>query len=223
MGVTVTIHQPNLFPWLGFFDKMSQADIFILLDTVQYTKQGLENRVRINGINHSQWLTIPVINKGRYQQLTGDVEIAYFTNWQEEHLKTFKHFYQRSPNYQLYQGAIAGLYQTQPKYLLDFTIPTIVWIKEIMGIKTHLIRASELGVTGKSSHLLCNLVKAVGGNIYLSGPSGKNYLDESVFNQQDITVNYHQFTPVSYPQLSPQFIPGLSTLDYLFMVGSSLN
>ena len=86
----ITIHQPNLFPWLGFFDKMQHADIFVLLDTVPYTKGGYQNRTQIKGANGIKWMTIPVVSNGRLGQSTHDVLMMPHQHWRKNHLLTLE-------------------------------------------------------------------------------------------------------------------------------------
>ena len=89
----VTIHQPNFAPWTGYFDKMTKADVFVLLDTVPFTKGGFQNRVKIKGPGGPQWLTIPVHTKGRLGQLTRDVETNELKPWRGDHVKTLQTLY----------------------------------------------------------------------------------------------------------------------------------
>src|SRR5205809_6588550 len=63
----VTIHQPNYLPYLGFFHKMANADLFVVYDTALYSKQrGLHNRNRINTPQGAQWLTVPAQHATRH-------------------------------------------------------------------------------------------------------------------------------------------------------------
>ncbi|RNB87374.1 hypothetical protein EDM56_17080 [Brevibacillus fluminis] len=212
----VTIHQPNFLPWLGFFDKMACADVFVLLDQVQFTRRGYQNRVQIKGSSGVQWLTVPVKTKGKYYQLTSEVEIDGEADWKKDHLRTLHTLYSGTAGYANTIAAVEELYTPQLRKLTDLTIPGITLIAERLGISPRLIRASELNVSGSRSELLANLVAAVGGNTYLSGPSGKQYLDEGVFAERGIRVEYHHFEPKPYPQRFGPFIAGLSGLDYLF-------
>lgn len=212
----VTVHQPNLFPWLGFFDKMACADVFILLDNVQFTKRGYQNRVKIKGTNGEQWLTLPVKTKGRYDQRTNEVEIDGERDWKKEHLRTLTTLYGGTKGYQRILPLLEERYGCTQEKLIDLTIPGIELIRDHLGLKTPLVLASELGVEGSNSAMICSLVKAVGGTVYLSGPSGKEYLDEAIFQAEEIQVAYRHFSMSPYPQRFGSFVGGLSALDYLF-------
>jgi hypothetical protein len=215
----VTIHQPNLFPWMGFFDKMEKADMFIFLDNVQFTKRGFQNRVKVKGFKGPQWLTVPVKTKGKYYQRTDDVGIDNEIDWRNKHIKTLESLYGGTPNFDQYFSEINEIYNKDYKMLVDFTSEGIHWIKDILGIKTRTLNGSLLNLQGESSRLLANIVKAVGGTVYLSGPSGRKYLDENVFKAENIKIEYHEFKEEMYPQKHNDFTGGLSTLDYLFNVG----
>lgn len=215
----VGIHQPNFFPWLGFFDKMVKSDVFILLDTVQYTKEGYQNRVQIKGPTGPQWLTVPVMTKGRMGQVTSNVEINEFVRWRRIHIQTFNALYRRASYYSALIGELSGLYKEPARRLIEVSLSGIKWVKQKLNIETQLVLASELGRSGSGSALLLDLVKAVGGTVYLSGPSGRNYLDEALFSQTGIRIDYHSFTAFTYTQRFEDFVPRLSVLDYLFNVG----
>ncbi|QQE75515.1 WbqC family protein [Brevibacillus composti] len=148
----VAIHQPNLFPWLGFFDKMARADLFILLDHVQFTRRGYQNRVQLKGPQGLQWLTVPVKSKGLYQQLTCDVEInGEAGDWRQAHLKTLERLYRGAPGYAELIPAVADLYHSPQTRLVDLTIPAIEWIKSRLEIDTPIRLASDLPVAGTRS------------------------------------------------------------------------
>jgi hypothetical protein len=62
------IHQPNFFPWLGYFDKINRADVFVFLDQVAYPKSGSSmgswcNRVKINIAGVASWISCPVVRE----------------------------------------------------------------------------------------------------------------------------------------------------------------
>lgn len=213
----VTIHQPNLYPWLGFFDKMLQADLFISLDNVPFTKRGFQNRVQLKGAGGPQWLTLPVSSKGKYGQITGEVEISDEQPWSKSHLKTLELCYKATPYFPAVYPQIEEIYRNwSGTSMVEFNLLGISLIKELLGIETGIVSAQALGIQGTSSELLSDLVYAVGGTVYLSGPSGRQYLDETVFEKKGIRVAYHRFDSFTYPQRFGEFAGGLSALDYLF-------
>jgi hypothetical protein len=218
--VIVSVHQPNFAPWLGFFDKMMHSDVMVLLDSVQFIKRGYQNRAQIKGPGGSQWLTIPVISKGRYHQLTRDVEIDESRSWRSVHLRTLQSVLARAAHRDALLEFLGPIYAMEELHkLTDFNTALIRGVVSRLGIPTRLVLASELDCPGSSSRLMLNLTKAIGGDTYLSGPSGRNYLDPGMFLAEGVTLRYHRFEPFEYPQSRPPFVPGLSCLDYFANVG----
>lgn len=220
----VAIHQPNLFPWPGFFNKMIHADLFILLDNVQFSGRTYQNRTRINTIGGAKWLSVPIDKKGMVDPTTAAVRVAKDQDWRRDHLRKLEAAYAKSPHFSELYPELQSLYEDQYDHLVDFTIPGIEWMKRRLGVGTPLTRASQYGVEGVSSELLASLVREAGGTIYLSGPTGKDYMDEHVFHSQGIEVRYITYSEMSYPQMysKESFQGGLSAIDYLFCTGSPI-
>jgi WbqC-like protein len=211
----ITIHQPNFAPWTGFFDKMTKADVFVLLDTVPFTKGGFQNRVKIKGPNGPQWLTVPVQTKGKLGQLTNEVETNELKPWRSNHVKTLQTLYGRCPGIAAAETMLEAVYARETTNLADLCTDLITRLRDHYQIPTKLVRSLELKATGTASELLAAITAELGGDAYLSGPSGRNYLDESVFAERGITLDYHSFTPTPYPQPHGDFAGGLSMLDHL--------
>lgn len=215
----VTIHQPNFLPWLGFFHKMLQADVFILLDNVPFSKNSYQNRVEIKSAHGPQWLTVPVLTKGRSGQLTCDVAVNPTERWRRTHLGALRSNYQPAPFYDDVMAWLRPLYKRKPTKLTPFNYALIEVVREQLGLSTELIPASSLDVDGSASELLLDLVLATGGDVYLSGPSGHDYLDTALFNDAGVDVHFQDFDHPTYPQLHGEFISELSILDLLMNVG----
>lgn len=211
----VAIHQPNFLPWLGFFHKLCCAQVFVLLDNVPYTKNGYQNRVKIRSAQGEQWLTVPVLTKGRFGQLTNEVPIDTTHHWQRIHLRTWRTNYHRAPYYDQIMEWLKPFYVRQAVNLADFNQALIRAIVEHLGVPTELVLASSLVGEGSGPKLLLDLVKAVGGDVYLSGASGRDYLDLSIFKHEKVEVRFQEFRHPAYPQLYGDFIPGLSIIDML--------
>lgn len=217
----VAIHQPNFLPWLGFFHKISLADVFILLDNVPYTKNGFQNRVKIKSAQGEQWLTVPVLTKGRFGQLTRDVPINNAVRWRRTHLSAWRTNYRRAPYYEDVLAWLGPFYAKPPGHLAAFNQLLIETVLRRLQLRTRLVVASSLEVEGSGSELLLRLVQAAGGQAYLSGPSGRDYLDVPLFQRAGIDVRFQDFRHPVYRQPYGDFIAGLSVIDFLMNVGPS--
>jgi hypothetical protein len=221
--VIVSAHQPNFAPWLGFFDKALHSDVLVLLDTVQFIKRGYQNRARVKAAGGPQWLTVPVISKGRYDQATRDVEIDETARWRSVHLRTLQSILAKAPHRDEVFDVVEPVYaRTDVHRLVDLNVALIRAVADRLGIPTRLVLASELELEGSSTRLMASLTTAVGGDVYLSGPTGRRYLEPELFNAAGLELRYHSFDVFEYPQLHGAFEPGLSCLDYLANCGSTL-
>ena len=221
------IHQPQTFPWIGYFAKIIQSDVFVILDNVQFKKNEWQNRNRLKTPNGRQWLTVPVIHN--FGQLIGDVKINTTTNWQNKHLQTLKTYYSKAPFFKLIFPEIEELYQKQWEYLSDFNISSIKWILDKLEIQTPIKLASDLIELRDKMEItpddrLILITKIMKADTYLSGAGGKNYLNTGIFPENNLQLIFQQFEHPAYRQLHGEFISHLSILDLLFNEGSnSLN
>jgi hypothetical protein len=218
----VTIHQPEHLPWLGFFDKMRQADVFVLLDTTQFAKDDFQNRNRIKTQNGPAWLSVPVFKKGRSEQLIIDAEICNDRNWRNRCWSLILQSYREAPCFEAYAPFFKELYAQKWSSLAALNETIIRGLKDQLGLGTELVKASELEVyTRGSTEVNLTICQELGADIYLSGKYGKDYLDETRFAEQGIDVRYQDFEHPVYPQLWGDFLPRMSSIDLLFNCGES--
>lgn len=217
-----TIHQPYFMPWLGFFDKVAKSDVYIVLDNVlcDYKSKSVLNRNKIKTPQGSMWLSVPI--KGGIHQLIKDVKIDYDGNWVEDHLKTLFYNYKKTENFDKIYPLVEKIYQKKHTKLIDLNMEIIALIFDLLKIKPQILFASDIKVDGKNNQLLINLLKSVKATEYISGLGAKDYLDENMFEQNRIKVEWQEFSPPVYNQLWGEFIPNLSALDYLFCDGRPL-
>ena len=175
----ITIHQPEHFPYLGFFQKMNESDLFVVLDNVNYRKNYFQNRNKIKNTNGlDDWFTIPV-EKNATNKLIKDVEVSSDSNWRRKLLN------------KLHMNLGLNLKEIyESNSLIDINMKSIKYCMNELKINTPLIKASSLNVSGEKSELLANIVKKLGGDYYISGPSGRDYLDLNYFN--NIKVEYFE-------------------------------
>lgn len=217
--VTVTIHQPEFLPWLGFIDKIRQCDIFVLLDSVQFEKNYFQNRNKLRTPWGTTWLTIPVFTKGRFGQTIREVRVRNEDSWRRKHCQSLGQHYGSAPFFDKYFPAIQALYDQSWDLLAEFNISVIHCVADAFGLSRRFVRSSELGVVGEKSELLANICKAMGANVYLSGISGKDYLEEFHFDSAGISVRYQDFRHPMYRQCYQPFLPMMSSVDLLFNAG----
>ena len=218
----VAIHQPNYLPWIGFFQKMALADIFVILDTVQFSKDSYTQRTKIRTKEGWIWLTIPIEKKYYFKPIK-DIHLPQDEKWVKKHKMSLISNYSKCKfvddefvdEYYSYSGKF--------EKLQEFNEFGIVYLKEKFGIKTEIVRASELDIDDnlKSTDLLVDIVKKVGGDIYISGLGGGKYMEEGKLLMNNIKLEYFEFKPFEYPQRWGGFEPYMSTIDLLFNVGES--
>ncbi len=213
----VTIHQPNFLPWLGFFDKVDQSDLFILLDNVQFEKNDWQNRNRIKGPDGAQWLTVPVYHK--FPQTVAEVRIDNRTNWRRKHWNAIVSNYRKAAFFAQYAPQFESVYQCEWEQLIALNLHLLRLVFELTGIRTPCRLASEIPVDGVSSERLSALCEAAGANVYLAGAGGHDYLDTTSFDRKNIQVAFQSYPHPIYPQLFGEFVPYLSIFDLLMNCG----
>jgi len=218
--VIVTIHQPEHLPWLGFFDKIAAADVYVCLDTVQFRKNYFQNRNRILTPSGPAWVTVPVKVKGHLGATIADMEIAEDGRWAKKYWRTVTQSYGRHPFFDEYAPAFGEVLSRSWPGLRDLNLALIELFFQALGLDRKPVLASDLEVTGQSSALLLGICQKLSADVYLSGPMGSGYLDEGLFADAGIEVRYHRFEHPVYPQQGPgDFVDKLSAFDLLMNLG----
>ncbi|MBF0343315.1 MAG: WbqC family protein [Nitrospirae bacterium] len=220
----VTIHQPEFVPWLGTFNKIYQCDTYIIMDDVQFTKRRFVNRNKIRAnLNEGWiWITIPILTKGRFDQNIKDVRIKSDERWREPILKSIVMSYKKAPYFEDVYYLVEKCLSIYHEMIADINICLIKSIMEYLDIHKTIFIQSEIGkIDATGSELVLELVKRVDGTTYLSGQSGKDYLKEEHFKENNIKVLYQKFIHPYYNQLHKGFIEGMSILDLLFNHGKN--
>jgi len=221
MSHNVVITQSNYIPWKGYFDAIHTADTLVLYDDMQYTKRDWRNRNQIKTQNGLVWLSVPVQVKGKYFQKTNETTINDPT-WAKKHWQTLFRSYKKAPFFKDYEGIFSDLYSSAEREtsLSQVNYSFIKAICEILGITTKIFWSSDFELTEGKTERLVDLCKKLGGTDYYSGPAAKNYMDESLFEKENVNVHYFDYSGYKeYPQLHGEFTHSVSILDLLFNVG----
>ena len=213
----VGIAQPTFFPWIGYYNIIKNSNMFVFLDNVKFEKHSWQMRNRVkNSSKHSDsevWMSVPT--KGvTNNTLIKDVIIDNTKNWKQKHVKTLKNNYSKS-----FQEIkfLTQIYDNEWNKLVDFNIESITKCCQYLGIKTKLIKASDLSAAGKKGDLVLNICKELNADEYFSTIGSKDYLEDyrDSFEDARIKITYHNYTHPIYKQKGNNFLPNLSILDLI--------
>jgi len=226
MTKIVAIHQPTFFPWLGYFDRMRTADLFVILDHVQFERRNYQNRTLIRNEDESKWLTVPVVQLSQKEKIIdkrvdNPADLTGTRWWGPNSFNTLKYAYRKAPHFADYAPRLREIFEARWDKLLDLNMATLDFMREKLEIATPMIRSSTLQVEGQRSGLLLNICLDVGASAFLGGMGGsRDYLDHEAFAAANMGVQWQEFShPVYAQQGAAPFIKGLSALDLLFNCG----
>ncbi len=216
----IAILQSNYIPWKGYFDMIAAVDEFILYDDMQYTRRDWRNRNQIKTPQGVQWLTVPVLVKGKYDQKIRETEIDG-TNWSHAHWKALVQNYRRAPYFAEIALWLEPLYLEQNfTHISQLNRRFIEAICKYLAIKTVITSSSEYRLLDGKTERLADLCVQAGGTEYISGPAAKNYVDEKVFSDLGIKLTWFDYAGYPpYSQLWGEFTHGVTILDLLFNCG----
>jgi len=219
----VAIHQPNFFPWLGYFDKIRRSDVFIFLDDVQFPKTGgvWSNRVKLLINGDARWLTAPVDRGFHGTRNINEMVFSDGEDWRSKSLKTIFGAYKRAPFFDEAYSIIEPLVAHPETNVAEYNIYAIKSLANILGYSAKsLIRSSDLSTECLSTKRLVDLTTLVGGAAYLSGGGATGYQKDEEFENSGINLIYQHFVHPVYPQFSGnEFVGGLSIVDALMNLG----
>ncbi len=217
----VVISQPMFFPWIGMFEQIKLADIYIHYADVQFSKGSFVNRVQVKTAHGIKWLSVPIkVNLG---QNIDQVEINDSTDWRGNHIQLLVQAYSDAPFCKEMLEIVTETYKTKTKTIDELAINSLNTILTYFDLteKTQFLDSRNMNVTGSSSQRVLDIVNSVGGNIYITGHGAKKYLDHELFEQNGIRVEYIEYQKTAYPQLHGEFTPYVSILDLIANVGKA--
>ena len=218
-NVIAAIHQPNFFPWLGYFLKISRSDIFIFLDDVQIpNSSSYVNRTKLNINNKARWFTVPVKRLNSKQLINQ----SYYSNniWKKKIISTIDINYKAANFYNNHNEIIKKIILNSSNSIMKTNIQIIKHICDLLNINTKFDYSSSFNINTSSTSRLIEILKSVDADIYLSGLGSINYQNLNLFKSNQIKVIYNQFNHPKYQQLNTKsFISGLSILDLIFNIG----
>lgn len=216
----VSINQPAYLPWLGYFHRIAISDVHVVLDHVQFEKNSFTNRNKIRTQTGWCWLTVPVKTAGKFGDIPiNEIEISNEKKWAVKHWQSLRLNYAKAPFFDQHAPFFEELYTRSWQRLNDLMGEITTYLLDAFGIRTKLCFSSRMKTSGKKDELVLNLCRELGATVYLSGPLGRNYLREDIFQSKGITVRYDDYQHPTYPQAHSGFEPYMAALDLLFNNG----
>jgi hypothetical protein len=220
----VAIHQPNFLPWLGWFDKLARADVFVLLDHVQFprtSKGTYVNRVKLLVNGSDAWVTAPIVRARGSIQRIDEVRVDDAQPWRDKLLRTILHNYSRAPAFDAVFPLVREILERGTDRLAELNEHGARQIARALELdESKFVRSSSLRATERATDLLIELTKAVGGTTYLAGNlAGSTYQEDEKFAEHGVQLRYQEFRHPEYPQQVEPFVPGLSVVDALMHCG----
>ena len=219
---TIAISQPTFLPWLGWFDLADQSDLFVILDTVSFSKQSWQQRNRIRTQSGLEYLSVPVKTSGRFGQRIKDCEIVN-QSYLVKMIKSLYINYNKAPFFDSVSSDFINTMQTAARNnrLAELNIALIFWIAKYLGISTKMVMASTLDAGGQRGEYVASICACMGADRYLSPSGAEEYLleDRRYFEQRSVEVFIQMYEHPEYVQQFKPFMPFASTLDLIFNVG----
>jgi lipopolysaccharide/colanic/teichoic acid biosynthesis glycosyltransferase len=217
----IIIHQPEFLPYIGFFQRIAEADILVALDDVGYQKNAFINRNKIKTKNGLKWITVPVKNRSSNSKIN-EVLIDNSKNWADSILGSISANYSKAPYFKDYFIILKDILSKKWDKIADLDICLLETINKILGINLRIIRSSELIVDGRGEERLIKICKKLKADSYLSGPGCEGHqINRENFEKEGMKVDIKEFLDHKYSQLFPErgFLSYMSIIDLLFNEG----
>ena len=218
MSKTVAIHQPNFFPWMGYFYKIVNCDIFVFHDDTLLSQKDVTRRVRFNSSDGSWWATVQLDKKEKTSDIK-DVIISGDNHWRVKLEKRITHTYEKAPYFDELSTVFKECINYSTHHLSEFNIFGVKQIANLLKVQPFFVRSSDLSLNSTSTQKEIDTLKALGADTYLSGKGAVAYQQDALFNEAGLKLIYSEFKEEHFRQVHGSFVGGLSIWDVLFNIG----
>ncbi len=217
----IAIMQPTYLPWVGYFDMIDQADCFVFLDSIQFNKRSWQQRNKVKSVTGPVWCTVPVLTKGKADQLICEVETDQEQNYSAKHIGTIRRNYETASHAEPFIGEFSTILERKHQLLAELNIELIRWLCGHLGIRKDFVLSSTLDIRGRKTELLVNICKKLEATQYISALGSKEYIEQdNLFVSNNIDLVYHSYFHPEWKQLHGSFESHMSILDLLLNEGS---
>lgn len=221
----VAAHQPHYLPWLGYLDKIARADLFVVMDDLQFENQNFQNRQRIKLATGAAWLTVPVHRGSQHDRICEKTIISSANprhHWQHRHWETLRNNYSHAPYFATYADELHDVYTRRWENLIDLDRHVLSLALRWLDIRTPILSSSQLMLTGAKTDRLIDMCTKLRATHYYTGSGGStDYLDVDQLARAGVTVEWQHFQHPRYPQRHPRagFVSHLGFIDLVLNCG----
>lgn len=221
MHKNIVISQPMFLPWIGMFEQLNLCDIFVHYNDVQFPQgRSFINRVQIKTKDGIKWLTVP-IDKKNSGKLINETLISYNENWQDKHISIIEQSFSKTKYKNDILNLTKEIYSKKFETISELNIYTFELIANYFEFSKKFILSSSLNTTTNSSQKLVDIVKKLNANKYITGLGGLNYIDYNLFEKENISLEYMNYSLKSYNQMFGTFTPYVTILDLIANEGKN--
>ena len=215
----ISIHQPNFFPWVGYFEKINYSDIFLFLDDT-FVTNNLDYLNRSYFINNGNKKFFSVSIKRNFSiKKISELELDNNYPWKMKFLNYLNENYKKKPFFDEVMYIVNNILSFESNLIVEFNINAINNLIKILKLNVKIDFSSNFNLKSSSSQKILDLVKLNRCDKYVSGTGGKNYLKQEEFLKDKIEIMFYKSKIINYDQGNISFISGLSILDLLFNYG----
>jgi hypothetical protein len=219
---TIAISQPRYLPACNYIERILLCDVFVMLDNVQNQRRAFEHRNKIRTPDGEKWLSIPINRKGSKSDTIKDLIILQDQEWEKKHFKSFELFYKQTPYYNEVINLLYNFYFSKKRETLNEVVKDMIGVLcRYFSIKPNIVWASNYEWNSKNDDLLIDITKYFGGDAYISGPNGREYIDEKKFYDSNIKLLYHEYNHPIYKQVWGEFYKYMTIWDMMFYYGKN--
>lgn len=212
----VAIMQPYFMPYIGYFQLIQSADVFVVYDDVNYIKKGWINRNNIL-VNAASNLFSIALREASQNKKINEILIDSDSKWKSDLLKTISLSYKKAPFFNVAFPVLETIVTYDESNLAVFITHSIKEICRYLNISTKILVSSEIDKdnTLKAQDKIIEICKKTGATQYINAIGGIELYDKAAFSKENIELQFIKTAEIRYPQFKNEFIPWLSIIDVM--------
>lgn len=212
----LALMQPYLFPYIGYFQLLSQVERFVFYDDVNFIKNGWINRNRLSLNGAPQYFTVPLSNASPFQKIR-DVAITPASGWRRKLGESIRHAYSRAPHFATVSALVQRVFDTDTLRIGELAKTSVRQVADYLDLATEFIDSSapygNADLHGMQRVLdICRIEHATD---YYNVPGGRALYESAAFAERGVRLHFVEPLPFKYMQGGPDFLPSLSIIDVL--------